>query len=236
MMKKLHRETLAELATAGLLEFIQKQNLQPGDTLPAESILAAEFGVSRQVIREALKSLQGQGIIEVLNGKGAIIKPIDGNALLVFFQRAAQLNHQTVVELIEIRKGIEIQSAMLAAERRTAEELAQMGAIVAKMELVPGQAEAYSELDLELHLAIASATHNAMLFHLSTSIRQVAKDTILEGLRHRQNAAQFERVQELHRLLLADLERGDAQAAGQTMALQFEEAIQALGHKTETDV
>jgi GntR family transcriptional repressor for pyruvate dehydrogenase complex len=228
MIKKLHRETLAEQAMASLMDFILKQGLKPGNVLPSEVTLASEFGVSRQVIREALKSLQGQGVIDIINGKGAVIRPIDSSALLVFFQRAVRLNRRTIIDLIEVRKGIEIQISMLAAERRTPTELARMREIVAEMGRQIGVPEAYSELDLELHLAIASATHNAMMYHLITSLREVSKDTMLAGLRHRRGNEQLARVQELHEMLLAELERGDAQAAGQVMSLQFDEAIIAL--------
>ncbi|BCL84010.1 GntR family transcriptional regulator [Ktedonobacteria bacterium brp13] len=228
MLGKLHRETLAEQAAAGLMQFILEKNLKPGEMLPSEVMLATEFGVSRQVIREALKSLQGQGVIEIINGKGAIIQPINSNTLLVFFARAVQINPNSMIELIEVRKGIEVQSAMLAAERRTHEELTRMREIVTMMGQHLGNSDTYIELDLELHLAIASATHNTMMYHLIESIREVSKDTIREGLLHRRTTEQLERVQELHAMLLAELERGDADAAGQAMALQFDEAIIAL--------
>src|SRR5437588_251400 len=166
MLEKLHRETLAGQAAQALLDLIARQGLRAGDSLPAEMTLASEFGVSRQVIREALKALQGQGVIEILNGKGALVRPVDSSALVVFFQRAVRLDQRTIVELIEVRKGIEIQCAMLAAERRLPAELERMSEIVARMGQQIGEPESYSELDLELHLAIASATHNAMLYHL----------------------------------------------------------------------
>ena len=228
MLGKLHRETLAEQAAAGLMQFILEKNLKPGEMLPSEVMLATEFEVSRQVIREALKSLQGQGVIEIINGKGAIIQPISSNTLLVFFARAVQINPNSMIELIEVRQGIEVQSAMLAAERRTHEELTRMREIVTMMGQHLGNSDTYIELDLELHLAIASATHNTMMYHLIESIREVSKDTIREGLLHRRTIEQLERVQELHVMLLAELERGDADAAGQVMALQFDEAIIAL--------
>src|ERR1700693_7018 len=103
MLGKLHRETLAEQAAAGLMQFILEKDLKPGEMLPSEIMLTTEFGVSRQVIREALKSLQGQGVIESINGKGAIIRPIDSDTLLTFFSRAVQINRHTMIELIEVR-------------------------------------------------------------------------------------------------------------------------------------
>lgn len=228
MLEKLRRETLAEQAEQALLELIARRGLRAGDVLPAEMTLAGEFGVSRQVIREALKALQGQGVLEILNGKGAVVRPVDSSALVLFFQRAVRLDQRATIELIEVRKGIEIQSAMLAAERRQPAELERLREIVAQMGQHVGEPESYSELDLELHLAIAAATHNAMLYHLISSLREVSRDTILAGLRHRRGDAQLARVQELHVLLLAEIEQGHAEAAGRAMALHFDEAIFAL--------
>jgi GntR family transcriptional repressor for pyruvate dehydrogenase complex len=228
MIGKLHRETLAEQAQSALLELIAQRGLQTGDVLPSEMTLAGEFGVSRQVIREALKALQGQGVIEILNGRGAVVRPVDSSALVVFFRRAIRLNQRTIIELIEVRKGIEIQSAILAAERRTPAELARLQGIVAQMGQHPGEPERYGELDLEFHLALASAAHNAMLFHLLSSLREVSRDTILAGLHHRHGSEQLARVQELHTLLLSAIERGNSEAAGRSMAVHFDEAILAL--------
>src|SRR5262249_27203280 len=131
-------------------------------------------------------------------GKGTIIRPLDGSSLYMFFSRAIQLDDHSVVEIIEARKGIEMQSAMLAAERRSATELYEMQSIVAAMAQQIGNHGAYSELDLQLHLAIAQATHNSMLYHLIASMRDATKDAILAGLQHRREAQQLARVQSLH--------------------------------------
>lgn len=228
MLEKLHRETLAERAAAGLMAYIGSQELKPGQPLPSEARLAAEFGVSRQVIREALKSLQGRGVLEIVNGKGAIVRSPDSSTLLVFFTRALQVSRDAILELMEVRKGIEVQSALLAAERRTPEDVAQMLELTAAMRRHVRDPDAYIELDVALHLRIAAASHNAMLYHLVESLRQALTDTVREGLRRRRTVAQLDRVQALHEALVADLERGDPEGARRSMALHFDEAVMAL--------
>ena len=123
MLPKLSRGTLAEQVTDNLLAYIEAQHLKPGDLLPSETSLATSFGVSRPVIREALKSLEGKGIIEIVNGKGAIVKPIDSDPLRLFFQRAMQIERSTMLELMEVRKGLEVEAATLAASRRQSKDL-----------------------------------------------------------------------------------------------------------------
>ncbi len=226
---RLSRDTLAEQVARRLIEFIRLQNLKPGDALASTAALASQFGVSRPVIREAFTALEGQGIIEVHNGKGAVVRPIDSGPLRVFFARAVQMDRHTVIELFEVRKGLEVECATLAAERRTAEELAQIAEMVRAMRRHVHHPTTYAELDLRLHLLIAAATHNTMLCHLMESLRETLQDTIREGYRPRRtNPQQRERIQVMHEDLLAALERSDATGAARAMAIHFDEAVAAL--------
>jgi GntR family transcriptional repressor for pyruvate dehydrogenase complex len=121
MHPQLRRDTLAEQVAERLISLIEHDELAPGTLLPAEGKLALEFGVSRPVVREALKVLAAKDIVAIANGKGAMVRPMTSAPLRDFFQRALRNRHSTSVELLEVRKGIEVQSATLAAQRRTVE-------------------------------------------------------------------------------------------------------------------
>lgn len=228
MLPKLRRTTLAEQAAQSLLEYIATTELKPGHALPAEAKLASELGVSRQVIREAIKSLEGKGVLLMINGKGAIVKPIDAGPLQAFFQRAMQLDTSAILELIDVRRGIEMQSALLAARARTQDELARMTEIVAQMSTCLADPNRYIELDASLHLHIAAATHNTLLSLLVESLHNAARDSIRAGLASRRTEEELERVQLLHEALLQAIERQEEQAAAQAMALHFDDAVTAL--------
>jgi GntR family transcriptional repressor for pyruvate dehydrogenase complex len=228
VLQKLRRQTLAEQAAQSLTEFIRARDLKPGDVLESEAKLAAELGVSRPVIREALKALHGRGIIETVTGKRTIIRPIDNDLLRLFFQRAVEIERGAIVELLEVRQGLEIRSATLAARRRTPEDLAAMAAIVAAMRRHLQDGDTYVDLDLELHLLIARATRNTMLYHLMESLRGALQDTMREIHRCWEIQQQLERVQAMHEDLLAELKRGDAEGAARAMALQLDEAVTVL--------
>src|SRR5687768_1536258 len=129
MPPQLRRDTLAKQLAEHLIARIE-DDLVPGTLLPSEASLAAEFGVSRQVVREALKALAAKDVITIANGKGAIVRPMTSEPLRDFFQRALRNRHATAVELLEVRKGIEVQSAALAAKRRTPAELAELQSIL----------------------------------------------------------------------------------------------------------
>lgn len=228
MLSKLSRGTLAEQVTENLLAYIETQNLKPGDLLPSETSLSTSFGVSRPVIREALKNLEGKGIIEIINGKGALVKPIDSDPLRRFFQRAMQLERSTILELLEVRKGLEVQAVMLAAKRRQDTDLTTIGKLVTAMRGEINSPLNYAALDTDYHLAIASATHNTILYYLVESIRDSLHNTISTGLKSRHSYDQLERIQELHERILQLITVGDVLGAAESMALHFDEAIEAI--------
>jgi GntR family transcriptional repressor for pyruvate dehydrogenase complex len=232
MLPKLSRETLAEQAARNLMAFIESQDLKPGKLLPPETKLAADLGVSRPIIREALKSLEGKGIVEVVSGKGAVVKPLDSQPLQLFFQRAMQLEAEAIIDLMELRKGIEVQSAALAAQRRTDDEVTQLKGIVVEMRRSMHDPDAYVELDVAFHQLIAVMTRNAMIFHLVSAIREAITGVLQEGKLRHLTAEQLERVQVGHEVILTSLEQGDAEAAERVMAAHFDDAVVSLVYGT----
>ena len=236
MLPKLSRETLAEQSARNLLAFIEAQGLKPGKLLPPEAKLATDLGVSRPIIREALKSLEGKGIIEVVSGKGAVVKPLDSQPLRLFFQRAMQIEHEAIIDLMELRKIVEIQSAVLAAQRRTPEELGRLASIVAEMRRNLHTPDAYVELDVAFHELIAEMTHNSMIHYLVVAIREAIRDTLHEGMLRRLTDEQLERVQVGHEALLTALQQGDVRSAECMMTAHFDEAIVSLVYGTLSNV
>jgi DNA-binding FadR family transcriptional regulator len=233
-VSKLTYRSMADQAAEALSAYIVSEGLQPGSVLPPEGKLAEQFGVSRPVIREALRLLAGTGAIEIVKGKGSVIRPIDANPLLVFFDRAASMDIDSIVELVEVRRGIELESVRLAALRRTEEEGTVLADLAERMRRAIDDPDTYAELDVEFHLAIAAASHNRMIRHLVSSLRGALHETIREGLRARRSRAQFERVQQLHEELCKRVVAGDAPGAQKAMTAHFEEAVDVLVHRRVT--
>lgn len=225
---KLKRETLAEQAAEELAEIIQRRGMMPGDVLPSQGDLADQFGVSRTVIREAIQALVGRGLVEVVNGKGAVIRPLHNEALSAFFQHSLLAKQPAILELMEVRRGLEVQSAMLAAQRRTDAQLAEMQTLVTEMEACLNEAERYAELDLKLHLAIANASHNTMLLHMIESIRESSKIAIRVGLLRQTNDRDRQRIQTEHASLVEAIGQHNILAAQHAMEKHFDDAMMAL--------
>lgn len=225
---KLNRATLAEQVADALMERIEADGIRPGDPLPSISRLADQFNVSKPIIREALKTLEGRDLIEISNGRTPIVKPITGESLRLFFERAVALDSQSLIELLEIRRGLEIQSVTLAAQKRSDEEAAEMTHVVELMHQHLHDSDEYTELDLRFHFLIASASRNMLMLYLIQSIRDVLRSTIQEGLRSRFTEAQVIRVQELHQSIVDAVTARDASAAAQAMSAHFDDAIDAI--------
>ena len=235
MTSKLRRETLSEQLAEQLLQLVADRQLEPGDFLPSATTIASDFGVSRPVVREALRTLEARGVIRTENGRGAIIQPVTNELLSHYFNRATAVDETALVELLEVRKGLEVESARLAARRATPDELAEIAEVVSSMHKFVGKGGRYAELDARLHLLIAAATHNTTMYHLIDSIRGPLKHSIEAGLRSRANAVHHQRVQELHEDLAASLTARDADQSAAIMTLHFDEAVQHIAAATHKD-
>lgn len=229
--KNLTRESLAEQVANSLRDYIYS-SLEPDDYLPATAKLAEEYNVSRIVIREALKILEAQDIIDVANGRRAQVKPISANVLRNFFRRASLTNDNAIIELLEVRRGIEIESAQLAAQRRTAAEAAQMKVKVEAMKQQLNNPEAFADLDLELHQLIAKAARNSMLYFLVDTIRDEQKETILAGLRSQFSNQKMSEILAIHEEIVTAIAEQDVDKAQRAMVVHFDYADQAVSFKS----
>ena len=120
--------TLAHELVEALGDRIRDGRLAPGDRLPTESAVMAEFGVSRTVVREAISRLQASGLVRTRHGVGSfVVGPGDeGAGFRIAPEQLATL--RDVVAMLELRIGVETEAAALAARRRTAENLAALRA------------------------------------------------------------------------------------------------------------
>jgi GntR family transcriptional repressor for pyruvate dehydrogenase complex len=225
VLGKLSRDTLTDQAIKSLTVYIRENDLKPGDMLPAETVLTSQFGVSRPVIREALKALEGRNVIEIINGRGAVIKALDSKDLHEFFDRAYHFDEKTILELLDVRQGLEVQAARIAARLHTSDEAAELTEIVHRMRTQFGEEVSYSESDLAFHLTLAAATHNAMMYHLIDSIRQYTRDTMIQWHTAKRTEKDYERIQRLHEAILDAILARDAEGAGVLMTRHFEDAI-----------
>jgi GntR family transcriptional repressor for pyruvate dehydrogenase complex len=224
-LPKLEHGTLAERSSDALLALIRDQKLAPGAMLPAEARLAEGLGVSRPVIREALRMLAGLGVIAIMNGKGAVVRAPDPGALKTYIFGIMQSAENPTRDVMEVRRGVEREAAALAATRRTDGQLAEMRRLLKEMANTLHDMRRYARFDCDLHLLIAQASGNAVLIQIICSIRQAMEQAAIFGMAARRDRAAIEMVQHLHEDVVDAIEARDANRAGLTMLAHMESAM-----------
>jgi GntR family transcriptional repressor for pyruvate dehydrogenase complex len=166
---------IAQRVVEQIVRSVQTGQLGPGDKLPGENALAAQFQVSRPCVREALRILEAVGLVEVRRGKGCYVLQSTGGLETgwIWLSWLSAFRHE-VVALLEAREAVEGKVSSLAALRATGEDLAQMEAILLRTreELSAGTLgpDGAFALDLKFHQALAAACGNPFLMRLMSGI------------------------------------------------------------------
>jgi len=151
-------------------ELINYKNLEPGDKLPSERMLADKFEVSRSNVREAIQKLEFYGILKSIPQSGTFVANIGAIAINGMIDYILKLDKPDFKSLVETRILLELKIARLAALRRTEDDLTQMKeALDAYIEKVENDEDAVQE-DLLFHLAIAKASGNSTMNTFMLSI------------------------------------------------------------------
>src|SRR3954467_8796172 len=152
------------------------KKLKPGDVLGTENEIAARYGVSRIVARDALRTLEALGVAEIRMGKGGGARVARGNPRLFAEALAVQLDLTgvTPAEIMDAQRAIETLAAELAAENATAADHAKLNRLLAEAQALIDDREAYTRSCREFHLAIAEASHNRVLVTQLLSLQHVS--------------------------------------------------------------
>lgn len=188
--------------------------IAPGTRLPSERSLAASLGVGRSAIREALAALEILGIVIVRPGSGTYLRGGASELLPRTLSWGLMLGEPRTRELIELRSGLELQAAELAAGRITDEALDRMARYVETMNRSTSDFEAFKEADSAFHREIALASGNTVLDDMLQSIRSLLRIWMDRGLRDQMHAAEAARE---HARVFEALKARDPQAAREVM-------------------
>ena len=151
-------DTVAQM----LEESIHAGEFKPGERLPTESELAERLGVSRPVVREAIAQLKSDGYVQTRQGAGAFVPLAPGMASFKLGPHE-QLGADELRHIFELRLGVEVSAAELAASRRTKGDIDAIQAALDRVDNAIRNSEDGTEADDAFHRAIAAATHNPYL-------------------------------------------------------------------------
>ena len=175
-LEPIQRSPIYEQVVERLREFIDVQELQPGDRLMSERELAERLGVSRTSVRQALTVLRVQGLVEIRHGDGVYLvrPPADVIGSLALEVANSEVDHPMIWE---VREGIEVQAARLAARRRTDEDLRHMADALAAVQASIEEGGDGIIGDRHFHRAVAAAAHNELLAQLHDQLRDLIDRT-----------------------------------------------------------
>lgn len=171
------QKTLAQQVTDELQRLMLTGKLKEGEKLPSERELCELFGVSRTVVREAIRILQTKGLVEVRPGIGSIVRSPSSNQIIeglsLLIQAKANGAEISLVALCEVRSLLEVEISKMAAERATPEDIQEIQRIVDDLGTFVNLPARFYERAVDFHRSLAVATHNLLLVIIFDAIQEL---------------------------------------------------------------
>lgn len=222
------RETTTTEIARKLLQYLLAGRFEPGYRLPSERNLAADLGVGRSVVREALKSLTLLGIVEVRQGDGTFLRSTESELLPHVIEWGLLLGTRSITDLIEVRRHLETIVASLAAQRRDEAALVEMERNLQAMYAASGDPEAFVAADMAFHLAIAEAAGNQVLLQIMSNVRALLRVWVGRNVSDLEDTTS---IAAEHQPVFDAIKAGDPSAARDAM---YEHMNQALARLEQT--
>lgn len=223
--------TAASSVAESLVEHILG-HMAPGSSLPSEAELAAQYAVSRLTIREAVKMLEGRGLLELARGRRAVVREPDGSAFSDFIVSLIRNDPKGLFDLIELRVALETVSARAAARRASraalqALESAMQGmrdsadeynrAVAADEDAEPADRR-FHDYDLQFHEALAMASGNRIVAFLFEAMSKSLRESFSMSRRGQAlRGSPREDTVAAHQAVLDAIRAGSERAAGDAM-------------------
>jgi DNA-binding FadR family transcriptional regulator len=219
---------LSTLVASSISREIAQGRLNPGDQLPTEQALATTFGVSRNVVREAIARLRSEGRIWSQQGRGAFVADVANSPVLTIDHDALQ-QADAFKSLFELRGALEVKAAAFAAQRRTDADLDAMKGALAAMNTAPYGSVAWLKADLEFHRAVVAATRNSYMEQFLIFVSERVRESILAAGNQQGSDDMASTTLGEHNRILDAIAAGDANAAQEAMQLHLNGAAQRVG-------
>ncbi|MDI9948525.1 FadR/GntR family transcriptional regulator [Rhodococcus sp. IEGM 1305] len=209
MTSSIRRHLLTDQAADLLRARIASGEWEVGAKLPGETTLAAELGVGRSTVREAVRMLAGLGMVESRQGAGVFLRRSSPRQDWDRVLRTEEIRH-----VVEVRHTVEIEAARLAASRRDEADVAALRrALDARSAASGAGAAAFVDADIALHRAVVVAAHNPVLTELFETFVPRLREAMLDLTAALDLSAGNEPDADAHRLLVEAVADGDAEEA-----------------------
>jgi DNA-binding FadR family transcriptional regulator len=208
------RENLVDRVVRTIERQILDGRLPLGTRIPAESELTKNLGVSRPVVREAVRILVGRGLLETRHGVGTKVREVTHAEVLkpltLFLRTCGHGQEVNFAHLHKVRSILEVEAAAMAAEEATDAEIARLAQIYGEMESAAGDAQRFALKDTEFHRYLGESTHNPLMILLLDSVHALASE--VRAFVNRQ-VSPLDRAVAGHRRIVEGIKSRDGNAA-----------------------
>jgi DNA-binding FadR family transcriptional regulator len=202
------------------LEHLVLTEFEPGQELPGETELGSQLGASRLTVREAIKSLQARGLVEIRRGRRPTVAFPNARPIGDFFTTVIRRDPRQLLDLIEVRLGLEVHIASLAASRASRANVAALELALESMRRNGSESDpdAIHADDIRFHEALAAASGNQLLSFLMEAMENPLHASRMQSLRgHLSRGGSVADVIEQHARILARVKARDPKGAAAAM-------------------
>jgi GntR family transcriptional regulator, transcriptional repressor for pyruvate dehydrogenase complex len=211
------------------LEDLVLGELEPGAELPSEGELAVRFEVSRLTVREAARWLQARGLVEIRQGRRTVVAHPNAGPIGGFFTAAVRRDPRQLLDLLEVRRALEVHIASLAAGQASRTDVAAMERALAAMREAADDPMALHESDIGFHASVAAAAGNQMLRFLIEAMEEPLRASRMRSLRgHLARGGTVQDVIEQHARILDRIKARDPRGAAAAMLAHLEQTARDL--------
>ncbi len=230
-LKAVRKAPLYEQIVDQIRNLIDEGKFRHGQQLPTERKLAEIFQVSRHPVREAIRILEEQGLLESRVGSGTYVITETDSRVVDFLARALGREKEKLSEVFEFRMMLEPQIAALAADNADTTDIEALERLVFDQQAERDSIERFFDLDRSFHLRLARATKNSVVLRIMERINDILAESRTES------QARPERVATSlsgHRAVLAAVKRKNADEARRKMCEHLQEIEQIVIHGVDS--
>ncbi len=213
-IRSVRRRRLYEDIVQQFHSLIRQGVLEHGARLPSERLLAEQFSVSRSSVREAIRSLELQGLVVSKRGAGTFINTENLESVVALLASTLSSGPETRKDIFEVRHLLEPQIAAVAAKRAVDEDIRRLGEILEEQAQQIEEGRTGVDADTAFHFALASATHNSALVKVVSAVEDILRMSRDQSL---QEPGRPQRSLASHRHILEKVRARDFEGAKEAM-------------------
>jgi GntR family transcriptional regulator, transcriptional repressor for pyruvate dehydrogenase complex len=227
----LSHDTVPAQVARHLLDRISERGLRPGDTVDSEVQVCKELQVSRGSVREAYRLLAALGVLEIGSGRRPRVLAVNSTALTQIFGHALQTAHVTPLHVLELRRGIEMQTAQLAARFATDAQRARLRDLARDMRDSLHDDARRMAADIAIHETLAEASGNPLNSLILTALHEAITRSLREDYSVQNTDTERARIIDAHEAIIERVCAHDPVGAAAAMSCHFDMSVNSLARE-----